>query len=189
VWGILQSWLGQTGISQWFSQRFGLQCLACVLVVLDLDLSVVEPHENTSGCLLFPAPTYSVFQRTTLHGFRFITRTCRKLAPLPGVHVWGRRASPLHLRSSSRPLHRGRSRGFRVGGHCAGGQSSIVAMVEHPPHADETARVKPDVARRCETKRDLARQKHPRKTECLGENFRLVCNTDSGGRIDSFLRL
>jgi hypothetical protein len=29
-------------------------------------------------------------------------------------------------------------------------------------------------------KRDLARQKHSREAECLGENSRLVCNTELG---------
>jgi hypothetical protein len=53
----LQSLLGQTGIGQWFSQRFGLQCLHNKLVYLYLDLdSTVELHENTSGCLLFSCP-------------------------------------------------------------------------------------------------------------------------------------
>jgi hypothetical protein len=53
---------------------------------------------------------------------------CRKLARFPGVHVWGRRSSPLHCRSGSRPLQRGLSRGFHFGGHGAGGQSSMVVM-------------------------------------------------------------
>jgi soluble cytochrome b562 len=36
----------------------------------------------------------------------------------------------------------------------------------------------PVLGRRCENKRDEARQKHSRETECLGQNSRLGCTTD-----------
>jgi hypothetical protein len=63
--------------------------------------------------------------------FRFFTWRCRKLAGFPRVRAWARQSSPLHLRSSSRPLHCGLPRGFPFGGHGTGGQSSLVVMVEH----------------------------------------------------------
>jgi hypothetical protein len=57
--------------------------------------------------------------------------------------------------------------------------STTVLHWRTSPHADETARVK----------RDVARQKHSHETECLGENSRLVCNTGYGVAAPTYVAL
>jgi hypothetical protein len=87
---------------------------------------------------------------------------------------------PPPFTNSGRHNHR-RSKSFsRTTAACARSLPQFSVAEPDRARARETARVKRNVARRSETKRDEARQKYFRDTECLDENSRLLCNTGHG---------